>query len=60
MEKVDAEKMVRSIWAAKDEWQSRNLGVRVTLDDFLLGYMQVRQKCAGTSTGVGTTGRPSS
>ncbi|KAG2494635.1 hypothetical protein HYH03_007153 [Edaphochlamys debaryana] len=40
LEKVDAERMVNAIWDAKDEWQAKNRGSRVTLDDFLATYMQ--------------------
>ncbi|GIM02833.1 hypothetical protein Vretimale_7667 [Volvox reticuliferus] len=42
MEKVDAEKLVNSIWAAKADWQSRNSGGRMTLADFMTSYMQRR------------------
>ncbi|EFJ41312.1 hypothetical protein VOLCADRAFT_98724 [Volvox carteri f. nagariensis] len=40
MEKVDAEKLVNTIWAAKADWQSRNPGARTTLADFVLTFMQ--------------------
>ncbi len=37
IEKVDAEKMVNAIWDAKDEWEAKNKGARVTLADFMVG-----------------------
>ncbi|GLI63263.1 hypothetical protein VaNZ11_006167 [Volvox africanus] len=40
LEKVDAEKLVNSIWAAKADWQSRNPGSQMSLADFMMSYMQ--------------------
>ena len=52
---VEAEKMVNAVWDAKDEWQAKNRGVRMTLADFLVGYMQVRGE-GGEGLGVATCG----